>query len=74
MDGSQPRAELALGLSSAMPGALLQPPRRRGALTLDDVEIVIGEVSLLVLSFALDLLPVAFGRLHEAIESMRCFT
>ena len=60
IDGFQPRVDLVLGLVLGNAVAILQMPRKLGALALDDVEIVIGEVSSLLLGLALHLLPVAF--------------
>jgi hypothetical protein len=56
----EPGIDLALGLVPRHAVALLKPAAELRALTLDDVEIVVGEFAPLLLSLAFELFPIAF--------------
>jgi hypothetical protein len=64
----EPGIDLALGLVSRHAVALLKPAAELRALTLDDVEIVVGELAPLLLSLAFELFPIAFNSIpiHRA--------
>jgi hypothetical protein len=57
----EPGIDLALGLVPRHAVALLKPAAELHALTLDDVEIVVGELAPLLLSLAFELFPIAFN-------------
>jgi hypothetical protein len=57
----EPGVDLALGLVPRHAVALLKPAAELRALTLDDVEIVVGEFAPLLLSLAFELFPIAFN-------------
>jgi hypothetical protein len=59
---------LALGLVPRHAVALLKAAAEFRALTLDDVEIVVGELAPLLLSLAFELFPIAFNSIpiHRA--------
>jgi hypothetical protein len=57
----EPGIDLALGLVPRHAVALLKPAAELRALTLDDVEIVVGEFAPLLLSLAFELFPIAFN-------------
>jgi hypothetical protein len=64
----EPGIDLALGLVPRHAVALLKPAAELRALTLDDVEIVVGEFAPLLLSLAFELFPIAFNSIpiHRA--------
>src|SRR5246127_4731052 len=57
----EPGIDLALGLVPRHAVALLKPAAELRALTLDDVEIVVGEFAPLLLNLAFELFPIAFN-------------
>src|SRR5262245_35051023 len=56
----EPSVDLALGIVLGNAVALLKPARKLGALALDHIEVVVGELAPLLLNLALELFPVAF--------------
>src|SRR5262245_35902270 len=56
----EPSVDLALGVVLGNAVALLKPARKLGALALDHIEVVVGELAPLLLNLALELFPVAF--------------
>ena len=71
----EPGVDLALGLVPRHAVALLKPAAELRALTLDDVEIIFGELALLLLNLAFELFPIAFNSIpiHRVSLSLRCF-
>src|SRR5262249_60091489 len=57
----EPAVDLALGLVLRHAVALLKPAAELRALTLDDVEIVVGQLAPLLLNLAFELFPIAFN-------------
>src|SRR5215831_1405338 len=57
----EPDVDLALGLVPRHAVAPLKPAAELRALTLDDVEIVVGEFAPLLLNLAFELFPIAFN-------------
>src|SRR5262249_21041771 len=57
----EPAVDLALGLVLCHTVALLKPAAELRALTLDDVEIVVGQLAPLLLNLAFELFPIAFN-------------
>jgi hypothetical protein len=57
----EPGIDLAFGVVPRHAVALLKPAAELRALTLDDVEIVVGELAPLLLSLAFELFPIAFN-------------
>src|SRR5262245_65209569 len=56
----KPGVDLAIGFVLRHAVALLKPAAELRALTLDDVEVVAGELAPLLLNLAFELLPIAF--------------
>src|SRR5262245_22148759 len=56
----EPGVDLALGIVLGNAVALLKPARKLGALALDHIEVVVGELAPLLLNLAFELFPVAF--------------
>src|ERR1700694_5226121 len=65
---SQPAVDLPLGFIALNAVTLLDPADELGALALDQIEIVVGELAPLLLRFAFYLLPVSF----HAVPVHRC--
>src|SRR6516225_880014 len=61
VDILQPGIDLPIRLILAVAVALLQAPGELGALALDHIKVIGGELSPLLLHFALELFPVAFN-------------
>jgi hypothetical protein len=69
----EPGIDLALGLVPRHAVALLKPAAELRALTLDDVEIVVGELAPLLLSLAFELFPIASTRSQFIASVLCCF-
>jgi hypothetical protein len=70
----EPGIDLALGLVPRHAVALLKPAAELRALTLDDVEIVVGELAPLLLSLAFELFPIASTRSQFIASVLCCFS
>src|SRR5262245_38446894 len=69
----EPAVDLALGLVLRHAVALLKPAAELHALTLDDVEIIAGELAPLLLNLAFELFPIAFDTIPIHRFAPVCF-
>ena len=69
VDGLEPGVDLALGLVLGIAVPLLQPSGELGALALDQVDVVVGQLAPLLLGLALELLPIAFDATQFIVAS-----
>jgi hypothetical protein len=69
--GALPGRDLLLGLVLGHAITFLDLAGQLGATTLDDVEVVVGELAPLRLDLALELLPVAFDAIPVHVMSFR---
>src|SRR5262249_14673924 len=69
----EPGVDLALGLILRHAVALLKPAAELHALTLDDVEIVVGKLAPLLLNLAFELFPIAFNSIQFIASLLHCF-
>src|SRR5262245_48969919 len=69
LHGLDPVIDLALGLILGVAVALLQTTGELGALALDDIQIVVGELAPFLLGLTLELFPVTFDAIPIHVES-----
>ena len=70
LDLREPFVDCALGLLFVVAIALLEDAEQFDALAVHDIDIVVGELAPLLLSLALELLPVAFNLIPIHLMSL----